>query len=70
MTETPDKADIVTTPASNDKMISIDAGMIASNVDFAIRQAPAANRMSVIDEIYDFADRLRAGSTPRSKTGA
>jgi uncharacterized protein YwgA len=47
--------------------IQTTAEMIASNVSSANRVAPSISEMSIIDDIYDFADKLRAGSTLRGK---
>jgi hypothetical protein len=43
--------------------VPMTADMIASNVNPSDRVAPSLSKISVIDDLYDFADRLRAGST-------
>ena len=45
--------------------IQLHSNMIASNIDPAERVAPALDKMSVINGLYAFADRLRAGSGGR-----
>jgi hypothetical protein len=52
-------------PSSPVGDIQMTAEMIASNVSSAKRVAPSTDKMTIIDDIYDFADRLRAGSTLR-----
>lgn len=44
--------------------VQVNKEMIASNIDESVRVAPAVEKMSIIEDLYSFADRLRTGSTP------
>jgi hypothetical protein len=66
MIEAPEESEPVTAsvPADADPAAPL-VEMIASNVVVVNRRVPSVGSMSVIDEIYEFAERLRAGSTLR-----
>lgn len=65
MTDTTDNAGApaASGSSSQNQEVHVTADMIASNVSSANRVAPLLSKISVIGDIYDFADRLRAGST-------
>jgi hypothetical protein len=71
MTDTSDKAGTPFLPGSSNRVheVHVTADMIASNVSPANRVAPSLRMISIIGDIYDFAERLRAGSTLGGKSG-
>jgi hypothetical protein len=47
----------------------LNADMIASNVAASSRQVPVASELSIIDEIYEFAAKLRSDPAgPKDET--
>jgi uncharacterized protein YwgA len=69
MTNTADNAAASAAPGSSSQAREalVTADMIASNVSSANRVAPSLSKISIIEDIYDFADKLRAGSTLSGK---
>lgn len=70
MTDTADNAAAPAAPDSSSHILELHmtADMIASNVSSANRVVPSLSKISVIDDIYDFAAKLRAGSTVSIKS--